>query len=278
MTVGIVTDSTCDLPPEVTQELGITVVPIVVISDGKQYRDGIDLPRAAVYQRLMADQPTSTATPSPEAFRQAYEHLAVQGISQILSIHIATGFSAVCNVARQVASEFKQAAVTVFDSRQVSLGMGFQVLEAAQAAVAGRSLGDILEMLNEQVTRIHTYAVLNTLEYLRRSGRVNKAVAALGNLLQIKPFLHIYNGEVFIERFRTLGSAQKRLEAVLQASQPLEKVSLLHVYAVERANALMQAARDLLPGGKVWLTEVNPAVGVHLGPETFGFACLEERG
>ena len=277
MNVRIVTDSTCDLPPEIIQALGITVVPIVVILDGKQFLDNIDLPRKKIYQHLLADRATSTAAPGLEAFRQVYARLAEEGVQQIISIHIASSFSAVCNIARQAASEFKQAAVAVFDSRQVSIGMGFQVISAAQAALAGKTVGEIIKMLKEQITRTHSYAVLNTLEYLRRSGRVNRAIAALGNLLQIKPLLHIYDGNVFTERFRTISSAQKRLVALMQSWQPFERIGLLHVHAIERADALMQAARNLLPRGKVWMTEVNPAVGVHLGPITFGFACITEK-
>jgi DegV family protein with EDD domain len=278
MTIRIVSDSTCDLPAEVIRANNITIVPMYINIGAKTFRDGVDLSRQEFYEQLPAftHHPT-TAAPSPGLFRQVYEQLAAEGATEILSIHISVKLSAVVEMAAQGAKETSIIPVTVFDSRQLSMGTGFEVLSAAQAAAAGRSMSEIIAILEEQITRTRTFAALDTLEFLRRSGRMNFALAFLGSLLHIKPFLKMYNGNPTAERIRTRGKAMKRLVELLQEAAPLEKVALLHSRAAERAEALIKQVRHLLPAGDIILEEINPVLGAHLGPGVVGFSVISKR-
>ena len=187
MTVRIVTDSTCDLPAEVVAQYGIYVVPLYINIGSKDYLDGVDISREEFYRKLPTYpvQPT-TAVPSPQKFHAVYEALADEGASEVLSIHISTALSAVVNVAQLAAKETTSTTVTVFDSRQLSLGMGFQAETAAKLAQAGCSVAEILVSLNDQIKRTHVAAALDTLQFLRRSGRMNSVISTIGELLQIK--------------------------------------------------------------------------------------------
>jgi len=278
MSIRIVTDSTCDLPADLIQKYNITVIPMYIHVGSEAYRDGVDLSRDEFYRRLPDFKPTPiTAVPSPEVFRQVYEGLAAQGATEILSIHISEKLSAVVNIASQAAQETSVIPVTVFDSRQISLGSGFEVLAAAQAAEEGRSVQEILSMLEEQISRTHVFAALDTLEFLRRSGRMSFALSFLGTLLKIKPFLKMYDGNPTAERIRTRNGAMQRLIELLNQSAPLEKVALLHSEAADRAEALLQQVKHLLPAGKIMIEEINPVLGAHLGPGVIGFACISAR-
>jgi DegV family protein with EDD domain len=278
MTIRIVSDSTCDLPAEVVRANNITVIPMYINVGAEAFRDGIDISRQEFYERLPSFKyhPT-TAAPSPRLFRQTYEQLAAGGATEILSIHISVRLSAVVDMAAQAAKETRAVPVTAFDSRQLSLGTGFQVLAAAQAAAEGRSMAEILAMLEEQITRTSVFAALDTLEFLRRSGRMNFALAFLGSLLHIKPFLKMYNGEPTAERIRTRGKAMIRLVELLKQAAPLEKVALLHSRAAERAKALLPQIQHLLPAGEILVEEINPVLGAHIGPGVVGFATISQK-
>jgi DegV family protein with EDD domain len=281
MTIRIATDSTCDLPPEAIREHGITVIPILIQVGSQEYRDGIDLSRAQFYDRLPGlKPPPTTAAPGIHVFQQAYEQLAAEGATEVLSIHISQKLSATIDVARQAAMETTAIPVTVFDSRQLSLGTGFQVQSAARAASAGRSMSEILAQLEGQIARTHVFAALDTLEYMRRGGRMNGAIAALGSLLQVKPILKMYEGDPTAERVRTRARAMRRLKKLLAAHAPLEQVALLHSGAEARARELLEEVRDLLPPGQIWTHEINPVLGAHIGPGVIGFACVsaQKRG
>ena len=196
MTIKIVTDSTCDLPATIINKYGITVVPLFIHVNHHDYRVGIELTREEFYRRLPDyDPPPTTATPAPEIFRQVYSKLADQGATEILSIHISISLSGTVDVARLVAKEFTTIPVTVLDSRQLSMGTGFQVIAAAKAAEEGRSMREIMAILEELIPRIHVCAALDTLEFMRRSGRVSIAVAGIGQLLRIKPLLKMHDGQ-----------------------------------------------------------------------------------
>jgi DegV family protein with EDD domain len=277
LAIRIVTDSTCDLPEEVIRKYGIGVVPLYIHAGGREYLDGVDLARSEFYERLPSFQPVpTTAVPSPEVFRRVYEQMAAEGATEILSIHISVKLSAMVDIAREAAKITNTVPVTVLDSRQLSLGMGFEVLTAAEMASQGRSMPEILAMLEKQIARTHVFAALDTLEFMRRSGRMNFALAALGTLLQIKPLLKMYDGEPAAERVRTRGGAVKRLIELLLESGPYEKAAILHSAAAERARELLDEIRNLLPAGDIWMEEINPVIGTHIGPGVIGFACISK--
>lgn len=278
MTIRIVTDSTCDLPQALVEKYRITVIPMYIHIGGQSFRDGIELSRQEFYERLpIFKHAPTTAAPGPDVFRQVYEQLAAEGATEILSIHISVKLSAVFTNAGQAAKETALIPVTVFDSRQLSLGTGFQVLAAAQAAEAGHSMSEIQSILEDLIPRIRVFAALDTLEFLHRSGRMNFAISFLGTLLQIKPFMKMYNGDPTAERIRTRQGAVKRLIELLEENQPYEKFAVLHSQAADRATALLAQVQHLLPAGDVLIEEINPVLGAHIGPGVLGFVCISKE-
>lgn len=275
MPVRIVTDSTCDLPAEVIERLGIGLVPLYINAGGQGYLDGVDITREEFYRKLpdYPVQPT-TAVPSQQKFQDQYEAFSLSGASEVISIHISSALSAVVNVATAAAREVHAVPVTVFDSRQLSLGTGFLVERAAQMAADGCRFDEIMQVLNEQVRRIHVFAALDTLEFLKRSGRMNRFVANLGALLQLKPILTMYDGNPTTERVRTRYRATRRLFELLQQLGPLERLAILHTNAPARVAELMAQVREFLPGAQISVADITPVIGAHIGPGAFGFAAM----
>ena len=277
MTIRIVTDSTCDLPEEIATQHGITIVPLYINFGGESYLDRIDLSREAFYARLPdCDPPPTTAMPGPQMFLEAYERLADEGATEILSVHISRSLSAVVDTAHLAARE-ASTPVTVFDSGTLSLGTGFLVWAAAEAAAQGYSMDEIVALMKEQSQRTHVFAALDTLEFLRRSGRLNRVMAVLGSWLQMKPLLKMHDGNPTAEKIRTAEAATQRLIVLLEERQPLERVALVHTHALEKAQDLRQKAQYLLPEGETLSVDITPVFGTHLGPGAVGFACVSAR-
>lgn len=275
MTLRVVTDSTCDLPAETVQQHNITVVPLIITIGTRELRDGVDISRSEFYARLPDFHPSAkTAAPGPDTFRRSYERLAAEGADEILSIHISHKLSGTMENARQAAGATTAVHVTAFDSRQLSLGTGFEVLAAAKAAAEGRRLPEILNMLDGLIRRTHVCAALDTLEYMRRGGRMNGTLAALGNLLQIKPILKMYDGEPTAERARTRGGALRRLRELIAQHAPYKTAAVLHTGVIERGGEFLWQIKDLLPAGEIWTEEINPVLGAHIGPGVLGFAGI----
>jgi DegV family protein with EDD domain len=277
MTIRIVTDSTCDIPESTAAEHGIVVVPAYINMGDRSYLDGPELTRRDFYQQLPAlSQPPTTAAPSSGAFTQSYELLAGEGASAIVSIHVASKLSGVLNAARLGAEQAPSIKVELFDSEQVTMGLGLLAIVAAEMARAGCTLVEILAGLRDRVRRTHVFAVLDTLEYLRRSGRVSWAQFGVGTLLKIKPLVHVHAGEVeMLEKIRTHKRAIERLLELVAERAPLERLSLLHINAPDGAEILREQARHLFPpAGEPLAVEVTPAIGAHVGPGGLGIALI----
>ena len=278
MTIRIVTDSTCDLPAETIAKYGIKVLPLYINVGEKEYLDGIDITREEFYTQLpeFPAHPT-TAVPSPLKFKAIYDALAEEGATDILSIHISESLSAMVNVARAAAQETISAAIHVIDGHQLSLGTGFLVETAARLASLGNSLTDIMAAINDQIKHSHVFAALDTLEFLRRSGRMNRWVSNLGSLLQIKPILTMHDGIPGNEKVRTRDRAMKRIVEMLEAVGPFEKVAMVHTNAAERIQELKKAAAHLLPSGNLMIEDITPVIGAHIGPGAYGFAVIRAK-
>jgi len=275
MTIRIVTDSTCDLPATIVEKHGITVIPLYINQGDKSYLDGVDITRDEFYRRLPAFHPTpSTATPSPELFTQAWNKLVEEGAQAILSIHISEKLSATVNSARAAAKQFTHIPVKVLDSGQLSLGLGFLVEKAAQLVELDYKMQDILDDLHEMMKRSYVFASLKTLEYLRRSGRMNFALARFGELLQIKPLLHMNQGDPVAHRVRTQGRATERIMEWLAEYAPFEKLAIVHAGVQAEAEAMRERVKEFLPDGEIPIVQITPVLGSHLGIGALGFACV----
>ncbi len=278
MKLGIVTDSTSDLPNYLIEQYGLEVIPTILILDGKEYADGQGISRDDFYTRLPSLRtPPTTAAPSIGDFSARYDSLLTRGCDQIISIHPAGQLTTIINSARQAAQDFPNK-ITIVDSGSLSLGLGFQAVAAAEAAENG--LQASLKAIDSTRKRLKVYAALDTMEYLRRSGRVPSAVAALGGLLSIKPLIELLDGEVkAIGAVRTTSQANGRMLNILLPRGELERLAILHTGAEARAkeflNAVMQKASQSVPRD-ILLVNVTTVIGTHVGPHGLGFAAVKK--
>jgi DegV family protein with EDD domain len=278
MKIGIVTDSTADLPAYLIEQHEIHVVPTILVLEGKEYADGIGISREEFYNRLPSLQtPPTTAAPSIGDFATPYETLLSNGCDHVISIHAASQLTTIVNVARQAAKEFPDK-VTCIDSGSLSLGIGFQVVAAAEEAELG--LKSALDAIDSARKRLQVSAALDTMEYLRRSGRVPSAVAALGGLLSIKPMIELKDGEVKpIGAVRTTKQADERMLKFLLELGDMERLAVLHTNAEPRAKSLldelMSRVRKSIPRD-ILFVNVTAVIGTHLGPNGIGFAAVRK--
>ena len=279
MKLGIVTDSTCDIPQSLVEQLELEVIPCVLVMDGKEYVDGKDITREEFYRRLPAlETPPTTAASSIGDFSTRYDSLLQRGCDHILSIHAAGTLTSLLNIARQAAGDFGDR-VTCVDSTSLSLGLGFQVLAAAEAAELG--LQAALDAIQSVQRRLQVFAALDTMEYLKRSGRVPATVAMLGGLLHIKPLVELINGQVKpVDAARTTSQANERMSRLLlDGNDSLERLAILHTGAEARAreflNELMQKASQSIPRD-ILMVNVTTVIGTHVGPNGLGFAVVRK--
>lgn len=272
--VAVVTDSTADLPAQITERLQISVIPNIIMINGESLRDGLDLSRESFYQMLpeMQNLPT-TGTASSGAYEQLYEQLLSRGFQQILSIHPSSLLSGILNAASAAAQAFR-GRVRVLDSQHVSLGLGFQVIAAAEAAQAGLPVDELVAIASRVRQRVRLVAMLDTLEYLRRSGRVSWARAQLGALLRIKPFVEVKEGKVLrLGETRTFHKGFDRLKSLIQSLGVLERLAILHTNAEEQALRMLAELGSQAPADTL-IINVTTVIGAHVGPHGLGFTAV----
>jgi DegV family protein with EDD domain len=276
LTVAIVTDSTADVPPEEVHKLHINVVPAVLTIDGQTYTDGVELTREEFYARMPGmERPATTAVPSPITFEKMYRKLIDRGFERILSIHISSHLSGMLNAASRAAEAFENR-VHCFDSLQVSMGLGFQVMEAAAAALAGATMETLDVIVRQARDKVHLAALIDTLEYLKRSGRVSWIRAGLGDLLKLKLLVGVQNGVV--ERLDNVRTKRKGLEAMLETARswsPLQRLAILHSGIPDQAADFVDRVRYLAPAPPL-IVDVTTVIGAHVGPGSIGLAGLRE--
>ncbi|HUH97650.1 MAG TPA: DegV family protein [Anaerolineales bacterium] len=278
MKLGIVTDSTCDLPADLIEQHQLEVVPAILILEGEAYADGPGISRSDFYKRLPEFKtPPTTAAPSIGEFAGRYQRLLDCGCDHIISIHAASRLTSLFSTAGQAAQEFPDQ-VTIVDSLSLSLGLGFQVLAAAESA--GEGLAAALAAIEATRKHLRVFAALDTMEYLRRSGRLPGPIAFLGSLLNIKPIIALEAGEVkAVRAVRTTRQANTRMMDFLQGAGNLERLAILHTGAEARAraflNQLMNEISRSLPH-EIMLVNVTTVIGAHLGPGGLGFAAVRK--
>lgn len=278
--VRIVTDSTADIPAEMAARLGITVVPCYVVFGTESYQDGVDLSREQFYEKLTTTAviPT-TAAPPPALYEQAYRQLA-QETDEIVSIHLAARLSALYSSACKGAENVPQARIALVDSEQVTMGCGWLAVAAAEAARQGATLDQIVALVEEMKQRSWVLAVLDTLDFVYRGGRVSWVRAMLGTLLHVKPILAVRHSEVrLLERARTLERSLGRLVERVQALGPLERAIVLYANTPDRAELVADRlqALGLFPGGERLISQAGVTIASHAGPGAVGIACITAR-
>jgi len=274
LSTAIVTDSTSDIPSDLREELNIYQIPVDLTLEDKTYLDGFDLSRNDFYNRLptLKKLPT-TAAPSSGRFQRLYEQIFDEGYTNIISIHAASALSGIYNAARLASQEFEQI-IKVIDSEQLSLGLGFQAIHAAKMVQNSMPLNQILNAIQSIKTKVYVFALLDTFEYIHRSGRVSWAKARLGSLLNIKPIVELKNGQVY-----NRGLARTRSKGIRFLGETIRKLGKLEYLSVMHTNALETGKRFIeefsppeIPGPL--LVNVTTIIGTHVGPNGIGFAAV----
>jgi DegV family protein with EDD domain len=276
--VKVITDSTSDIPPQLAQELGIGVVPLSVIFGDEVYKENRDITTDLFYDKLVhAKALPTTSAPSVGDFLEAYQE-ALKETDEILSIHISSKLSATYNNACQAAAQLADqgARIEVVDSLSVSFGMIFMATAAAKAAAGGATLDELRKMMDSMVPRLHIYVALDTLEYVRRGGRIGRARAFLGTVLRVKPLLSIHDGEVHPEeRVRSRRLILDRLFQIVTSFANVAEVGVAYSTNAQEAEEMMRRLREALPAAHVQMARLGPVIGVHGGPGVLGVGVLE---
>ncbi|MEV0086218.1 DegV family protein [Saccharopolyspora sp. NPDC050642] len=270
--VAIVTDSTASIPHDVAEQLGISVVQLE-LKVGDEYNDERRVPHPTLAQAMRDGIPVATGEPPPPAFFWNYTDAASSGAEAIISIHISEGLSQTCQSARAAAAEIG-IPVYVVDSRLVGLGLGFPVMAAAEAAVAGATPQGVMSVLDRRLRTTTQLLYVDTLEYLQRGGRIGRAQAWLGQTLSIKPVLVLKEG-VIDQLTKGIGPDRALKKAVANAVQragsgPVD-VGVEHFQFADRAQRVLDDLRSQLPQiRRVTLEETSAVLGAHAGPGALG--------
>lgn len=271
--VAIVTDSTAYLPQELVARNRITVVPLTVVLDGSAFAEGTEISARAVAQALRRRQHVTTSRPNPEDFAAAYRAAAEGGAAEVVSLHLSAELSGTFEAAA-LAAAAAPLPVRVVDTRMVAMALGYSVLAAASTVAAGGSADEAVAAAEKRASGTGVFFCVDTLEYLRRGGRIGATRAFLGTALAVKPLLHLAHGRIqALEKVRTASRAVARLEdiAVAHAGGSDVDIVVYHLDAPERAEAFARRLRDRVPAlADLHLAEVGAAIGTHVGPGVLG--------
>jgi DegV family protein with EDD domain len=273
--VRIVTDSTADLTKEQQQAAGITVVPLNVHFGDQVFRDHVDLSTDEFFRRLKASpQLPRTSQPSVGAFEEAFRTLR-EGGDDVVSVHLSSKVSGTYNSALMAAQSVGDGNIAVIDSLSTSMALGFMALEGAKLARAGRDRQTVADCLSGLVPKARVICVVDTLTYLERGGRIGKARALLGSLLNVKPILQLKDGEVVpLGRARGRPQALNRLVELLERDGKVSQLAIMHGAAGADAEHLRERVASTYPGVDIQLTEIGAVLGTHTGPGVIGFTYL----
>ena len=278
MKIAIVTDSTSDISPEEADKFNISIIPAILVIGGKEFEDGRGMSREDFYSQLSTfNPPPTTAAPSTGMFSNIYTKLLNNNFDHIISIHVASKLSSLHGAAELAAKSFDKA-ITVVDSGQLSMGLGFQVIAAAQAAAKNKlnqNIQAVLEAIRSMQQRLKVIAMLDTMEQLKRSGRVSWMQASLGAIFRVKLFIELKNGTVLrLGEARTRAKGLIRLNTMIKNHGPLDQLSILHSNSLEDAQSL--AEKFSLPSGeRPSVRNVTTVIGTHVGVNAVGFAAVK---
>lgn len=278
--IAIVTDSTAYIPEDLRKRHNIVMAPQQVIWGTETFKDGVDMTPTAFYQRLRVDKTNpKTSQTSPGIFKEYFE-AALRTADSLVVLTISSGVSQTFNSANVAKNDIAGATIEVIDSQTTAMALGFLTIAAAQAAAAGRSIEEIKRLVEGLVPKTGVVFVVDTLDYLHRGGRIGGGQRFMGNLLNVKPILHLKDGKVdALERVRT---KKKAIDFMIDhigkivAGKPNLRLATLHADAEAEAHDLLKAASERLGAADPVLAEVSPAVGAHTGPGTVGLAWITD--
>lgn len=281
--IALVTDSTCDIPAEWRSQNEITVVPLTILFGDQPYLDGVDLSAEQFYERLPVERhhPT-TSQPTPRAFLEAYRTAAENGAKEVVAITISAAMSGTIGSARQAAEE-SPIPVHIIDSKNNSMGLGWQVIAAARARENGGDLSAMLAAAEQARGDMVYYIALDTIEYLSKGGRIADAARFLNSILQIKPLIYVNPetgtvGAAMPARSRksSIDSLYKEFFRRIDPTRPTH-ITVLHNNALEEAQALAERVQSEYSPTELFISIVSPVLGVHTGPKAIALCGYSER-
>ncbi|MBT2391631.1 DegV family protein [Streptomyces sp. ISL-1] len=271
--VAIVTDSTAYLPPPTMERHGIISVPLTVVLGDRAFEEGTEISARSLALALQKRRPVTTSRPSPEVFAEAYRARAEAGATGIVSLHLSSEFSGTYDAA-VLAAKDAPVPVRVVDTGMVAMALGFCALAAAETAEGGGTLDEAVAAAEKRAAGTSAYFYVDTLDYLRRGGRIGAAQALLGSALAVKPLLQLDGGRIeLLEKVRTASKAIARLEeiAVDRAGASSVDIAVHHLAAPDRAATLAERLRERVPGlAELHVSEVGAVIGAHTGPGLLG--------
>jgi DegV family protein with EDD domain len=270
MTVRVVTDSTADLPAEIVRDLDVTVVPAYINIRGRSYKDGVDITSDEVYRELVeSDTPITTSQPPPEDFVRAYRNVLKEA-DDIISIQATSKLSGIYQSAVQAREMIGgKGRIEVVDSSSVSMGLGLTTIAAAKLAKAGGSISGVIEETRSAISQVHIWAIFDTLKYVFRGGRLGRATALLGGVLNVRPVLTMKDGvlsPVGLVRTRVRG-IEKLLDNI-NKFRTVHDIGIVHSSTPDEAQTLRCRLSALLDKNRIYVSRLGPALGVHGGPGT----------
>lgn len=270
MKIGIVTDSTSDLPPELVSQYDIEVIPLHVSLDNQSYRDGVDLTATQFYEKLKDNAATPiTSQPSPGAFVECYRSLLTK-VDAIISIHLTESLSGTVRTARIARDLMPEANIEVIDSHSTTMGLGGLVLAAAKAVKRGMKIEEVLKLVEGLREKVSFLVALDTLEFIKKSGRVSALQAFFGSILQIKPILKIVHGKVEVmEKVRTRREAVLRMLNEFKSQIAVETkgvIAVMHTAAEEEAEKIRTLLQETFKNAEIIMGQAGPVLGTHVGP------------
>ena len=278
--VAVVTDSSASLPADLARDLGIRVVPIMLVLNGYTFHDGVDITPGELYRLLRStNHSPTTSAPSIGDFLRVYA-AAAETASGIVSIHMSPKLSATCTSARAASQLVDDLPIRILDSRTAAMGQGFVVLEAARAAADGADLDTVVARAQEVASKVHLLATIGTLEYLHRGGRIGGAATLLGTALQIKPVLYLADGHVDVfAKPRTQSKATRVMLRQLSQQadgRPLH-IAIFHADAPGQAEELRGRIEQEFQCAELYVTEMTPVMGAHTGPGVLGVVFYADQ-
>ena len=277
MSVRVVTDSTSDMPSDIAEQFGITVIPQKVIFGTEELRDGVDISGDDFYRRLAgSDTLPTTSQASAGEFKELYESIA-NGADAIVSVHVSSALSGTVDSARSGSEQANiNCSVEVVDSMQAGMGAGLIAIVAARSALSGGNVREVVSAAEDAIGRCETFVLLDTLEYLQKGGRIGKARAMVGTLLSIKPMIILRDGIVQeLGKERTHRKGMARLRRVTEEFAPLDEICVTYATTPDEARAFAEQLSPLLPEGKEpLLAQIGSSVGTYTGPSALGVSLL----
>ncbi|HHT69369.1 MAG TPA: DegV family protein [Firmicutes bacterium] len=276
--IAIMTDSTSDIPKDIIEQYDIQVVPLRIVYKDREYKDQIEISPEEVYARLPIEVP-STSLPSPADVLGLFDRLKCEGFTHVLAIHISSGLSGTGQLIENLSHQVDDLVIKVIDSKNISMGLGYTVIEAARKLAQNVSFDSLCSHVQDVLAKMKVYFVLETLEYLTKGGRIGKVAGTLGQMLNLKPIITVNDEGVYTTHAKVRGrkkSLDRLFETVKEhLAKPLHNVAVCHGAALEEAQELLERIKSHGNVGEVLMSHVSPVIGVHTGPGTLGFVVYQ---